>query len=104
MGHKENKKIGQYGIEEYYNEKLEGKIGFLELEKDASGKWIFFGLKNTQDSKDGDDIILTIDQTIQYISEKKLKEAVEKLYGVKVEKVNMLNDSRARRRAFVRVM
>jgi len=78
LGHKEDKKTGQYGIEEYYNEKLEGKMGFLELEKDASGKWIFFGLKNTQDSKDGDDIILTIDQTMQYISEKKLKEAVDK--------------------------
>ncbi len=78
LGHKESKKIGQYGIEEYYNERLEGKMGFLELEKDASGKWIFFGLKNTQDSKNGDDIILTIDQTIQYISEKKLKEAVDK--------------------------
>ena len=78
LGNKEDKKVGQYGIEEYYNEKLEGKMGFLELEKDASGKWIFFGSKNMQDPKDGDDIVLTIDQTIQYISEKKLQEAVEK--------------------------
>ena len=78
LGHKEDKKTGQYGIEEYYNEKLEGKMGFLELERDASGKWISFGSKNMQDPKDGDDIVLTIDQTIQYISEKKLKEAVEK--------------------------
>lgn len=78
LGHKENKKMGQYGIEEYYNERLEGKMGFLELEKDASGKWISFGLKNAQDPKDGDSVVLTIDQTIQYISEKKLKEAVEK--------------------------
>jgi len=78
LGHKGDKKVGQYGIEEYYNEKLEGKMGFLELEKDASGKWISFGSKNTQDPKDGDDIVLTIDQTIQYISEKKLKDAVER--------------------------
>ena len=78
LGHKGDQKVGQYGIEEYYNEKLEGKMGFLELEKDVSGKWISLGSKNTQDPKDGDDIVLTIDQTIQYISEKKLKEAVEK--------------------------
>lgn len=78
LGHRGDKKMGQYGIEEYYNEKLEGKMGFLELEKDASGKWISFGLKNAQDPKDGDSVVLTIDQTMQYISEKKLKEAVEK--------------------------
>ncbi|MEA1937337.1 MAG: penicillin-binding protein 2 [Patescibacteria group bacterium] len=78
LGYKENKKVGQYGIEEYYNKKLEGKMGFLELEKDTSGKWISLGSKNTQEPKDGDDIVLTIDQTIQYISEKKLQEAVEK--------------------------
>jgi len=78
LGYKENKKTGQYGVEEYYNERLKGKMGFSELEKDASGKWISFGLKNTQNPKDGDSIVLTIDQTIQYISEKKLKEAVDK--------------------------
>jgi len=78
LGYKENKKTGQYGIEEYYNKKLEGEAGFLELEKDASGKWISLGLKNAQDPQDGDNIVLTIDHTIQYISEKKLKEAVDK--------------------------
>lgn len=78
LGHYENKRSGQYGIEEYYNEQLEGKMGFLELEKDASGKWISLGFKSGQDSRDGSDIILTIDQTVQYLAEKKLREAVEK--------------------------
>ncbi|MCK4592098.1 penicillin-binding protein 2 [Candidatus Parcubacteria bacterium] len=80
LGYREDEKTGQYGIEGYYNDRLEGAMGFLEIEKDASGNWISFGLKSSQSPKDGDDIILTIDQTIQYISEKKIKEAVEK-YG-----------------------
>lgn len=80
LGNKDNKKTGQYGIEEYYNKRLEGKMGFLESEKDASGKWISLGSKNAQDPQDGDSIILTIDQTIQYIAEKKLKKAIDK-YG-----------------------
>ncbi len=80
LGYSGHEKVGQYGIEGYYNEKLGGTMGFLELEKDSSGKWITFGSKSSQSPKDGDDIILTIDQTIQYISETKLKEAVLK-YG-----------------------
>lgn len=80
MGYSGNEKVGQYGVEGYYNERLKGTMGFLELERDASGKWITFGSKSSQSPKDGDDIILTIDQTIQYISETKLKEAAVK-YG-----------------------
>ncbi|MCK5084134.1 MAG: penicillin-binding protein 2 [Candidatus Pacebacteria bacterium] len=80
LGYSGNEKTGQYGIEGYYNDRLKGAMGFLEIEKDASGNWISFGLKSSQAPKDGDDIVLTIDQTIQYISEKKIREAVEK-YG-----------------------
>jgi len=77
LGYQGDKKTGQYGIEGYYNNRLEGMMGFLEIEKDASGNWIFFGLKSSKAPKDGDDIILTIDQTVQYISEKKIAEAVK---------------------------
>lgn len=80
VGYSGHEKVGQYGIEGYYNERLKGIMGFLELEKDSSGKWITFGFKSSQSPKDGDDIILTIDRTIQYISETKLEEAVIK-YG-----------------------
>ena len=80
VGYSGHEKAGQYGIEGYYNESLKGTMGFLELEKDSSGKWITFGSKSSQSPKDGDDIILTIDQTIQYISETKLEEAIIK-YG-----------------------
>ncbi|MCK5332616.1 penicillin-binding protein 2 [Candidatus Parcubacteria bacterium] len=82
LGYKNDKRAGQYGIEGYYNERLEGEMGFLEIEKDVSGNWISFGLKSSKAPENGDDIILTIDQTIQYLAEKKLETAVEK-YGAK---------------------
>lgn len=78
MGYKDDKRVGQYGIEGYFNESLEGSMGFLEIEKDVSGSWISIGSKSGTLPQDGDDIVLTIDQTIQYIVEKKLKEAIEK--------------------------
>lgn len=80
LGYRNNEKTGQYGIEGYYNDRLKGVMGFLEIEKDVSGNWISFGSKSSQSPKDGDDIILTIDQTVQYIAEKKIEEAVIK-YG-----------------------
>lgn len=78
VGYSGSEKKGQYGIEGYCNADLEGETGFMELEKDAFGKWISFGDKNFQSSKDGDDVVLTIDYTVQYLVEQKLKEAVEK--------------------------
>ncbi|MBW6441034.1 penicillin-binding protein 2 [Patescibacteria group bacterium] len=83
LGYGEEKPKGQYGIEGFYNEKLEGKMGFMEMEKDASGKLISFGLKSSQYPKDGTSIVLTIDQTIQYVAEKKIKNAVELFGAVK---------------------
>ena len=82
LGFKGNKRVGQYGIEGYYNDRLEGTMGFLEIEKDVSGNWISFGLKSSKAPENGDDIILTIDQTIQYLAEKKLDNAINK-YGAK---------------------
>jgi len=78
MGYKDDKRAGQYGIEGYFDKSLEGSMGFLEIEKDVSGSWISIGAKSGTLPRDGDNIVLTIDQTIQYISEKKIKEAVEK--------------------------
>lgn len=78
VGYSGNERKGQYGIEGYCNADLEGETGFMELEKDAFGNWISFGDKNFQSSKDGDNVVLTLDYTVQYLVEQKLKEAVEK--------------------------
>jgi cell division protein FtsI/penicillin-binding protein 2 len=90
LGYDGNKRVGQYGIEGYYNDRMEGEMGFLELEKDATGSWISIGLKSVHPSEDGDDVILTIDRTIQYVAEKKLKEAIEK-YGAESGNIIIIN-------------
>jgi len=68
---------GQYGIEEYWNDALQGEEEFLEGEKGPLG-YLFFSGGNVSTSR-GLDIILTIDYNIQYLAEKLLKEAQENL-------------------------
>ena len=80
VGYSGNERKGQYGIEGFCDSELKGESGFLEQEKDAFGSWISFGNKNLESAKNGDDIVLTLDYTVQYLVEQKLKEAVEK-YG-----------------------
>ncbi|MFA6098629.1 MAG: penicillin-binding protein 2 [Patescibacteria group bacterium] len=73
-----DKQVGQYGLEEYWEKELAGEPGFLQAEKDAQGRWITFGTKLLQEAKDGDDLVLSIDHTIQYEACKQLNEAVQK--------------------------
>ena len=66
---------GLDGIEALYDEELKGKTGKIIKITDAKGKTL---LKEGEDyvaGIDGNDIILTIDATIQGIAEKYLKEA-----------------------------
>ncbi len=80
VGFQDSARVGQYGIEEYFDEILRGKIGALGVEKDTLGHWISIGLKEMRPAKNGADIILTIDRTVQHLVESKLREAVLK-YG-----------------------
>jgi cell division protein FtsI/penicillin-binding protein 2 len=79
---KEEKQKGYYGIEGRNDQLLKGRSGRLVYEKGASGQVILFGNYDKQDSIDGDSIVLTIDRSVQYIIEKKLREGVLE-YGAK---------------------
>jgi cell division protein FtsI/penicillin-binding protein 2 len=67
---------GQYGIEGYFNDILEGKEGFVEGEK---GSGLLFLNSESSLSQKGSDILLTIDYNVQFMAEKLLKEAKDKL-------------------------
>lgn len=71
-------RTGQYGLERYYEDKLKGKAGFVAGEKDTSGYWIPSLGQELEPAENGADLILTIDQNIQFKAEKELKEIVEK--------------------------
>ena len=78
LGFVNNEGKGQYGIEGYFNEQLSGKTGMLETEKDVEGNPIFLDVNSNKPASNGDDIVLTIDRSIQYKVEDILKKGVEK--------------------------
>lgn len=76
VGYKDDERVGQYGLEGYFEEALAGKQGFLRTEQDAGGRWITVGDTLIEEAQNGDDLILTIDYTVQFYACDKLQEAV----------------------------
>ncbi|MGQ9627202.1 MAG: peptidoglycan D,D-transpeptidase FtsI family protein [Anaerolineae bacterium] len=71
---------GYYGLEGYYDSILRGEEQILEKEKDPEGREILLEPYHALALSKGKDLVLTIDRTIQYMVERKLKEAINK-YG-----------------------
>ncbi len=67
---------GQSGVEYKYNTFLEGEKGNRLILRDAKNREYRFEI--LKDPEPGKDIILTIDETIQYIAEKELANALRK--------------------------
>lgn len=78
VGRRDNQRLGQYGLEEYYETDLAGQGGFLKSEKDALGRWLLMSDYSFESAVDGAKLYLTLDQNIQYITEQKLKAVTEK--------------------------
>ncbi len=70
---------GNAGIEQSFNEQLQGHPGELVLTEDVQKR----GFKSTMETEPqpGQDIHLTIDSSIQFIAEKELKEMVEQQHA-----------------------
>ncbi len=66
---------GLDGLEALYDDELKGTQGKIEKMTDATGGEIQNASENYVDAIDGNDLVLTIDATIQGIAEKYLKEA-----------------------------
>lgn len=79
FGYSDDDRIGQYGIEGYFNEELQGMAGYITGEKDAFGRFLTIGDNFIQPAVDGDDLVLTIDKNVQFFACDKLKAAVERL-------------------------
>ncbi len=74
-------KVGQLGIEEYYNETLTGRSGYITYEKDRNGYKIANGREYIENAQDGDNIYLTIDSNIQLFTENAVKKMMEDSEG-----------------------
>src|SRR3989339_225262 len=74
----ERGEIGQYGVEGYYQDTLAGAAGASVDSYDASGNWTGVPSEFFSPARDGDDIYLTLDQNIQFMIDKSLREIMEK--------------------------
>jgi cell division protein FtsI/penicillin-binding protein 2 len=66
---------GGYGLEGFFNEELSGTPGSIKTERGAGGNLVIINDREYEKPKDGSDLILTINKTIQYTACKKLNEA-----------------------------
>ncbi|HST11773.1 MAG TPA: penicillin-binding transpeptidase domain-containing protein [Terriglobales bacterium] len=65
---------GLSGIEREYNDQLKGQPGRMQISVDARKKW--FG-RIEKEPESGDNLVLTIDEKIQYIAERELEQAIK---------------------------
>jgi len=68
---------GLLGIEALYEEQLKGKNGYVLSEVDGAQKSLPFTEEVRVDPQNGNNITLTIDETIQYLVEKSLAKTIE---------------------------
>ncbi len=83
VGENDKGKSGRYGIEGWFDKDLAGAQGYLQSEKDSRGRVIAVGNRTLQPAKDGDDVVLTVDRTVQYVACKKLEEWVTRFGAAK---------------------
>ena len=77
VGFKGDSLVGRYGLEEYFEEEFAGQAGSIETEIDARDRPIGVGNRTLKDAKDGINIVLTIDKTLQFVACGKLKKYVD---------------------------
>jgi cell division protein FtsI/penicillin-binding protein 2 len=77
LGYVDKEGKGQYGIEETFDKQLRGKKGIFKAQRDSIGRQITVGESVIQPAVNGEDIVLTIDRTIQLEVERILKKGVE---------------------------
>lgn len=73
---------GYFGLEGFFDSKLRGRSGTLIQEVDALGRPILAASPEGLGAQDGSDLLTTIDKTVQFTIDRKLKEGVKR-YGAK---------------------
>ena len=69
---------GLYGLEAYYEEELEGESGLVISAKDKAENDMLYTYEQYFAAKDGGDLTLTLDATIQYYLEKGMESMLDK--------------------------
>lgn len=77
VGEDESGKRGRYGLEGYFDKELGGAPALIAGEKTGVAGLFSSGKKPTF-ARDGSDLVLTVDRTIQFVACERLREAVKK--------------------------
>jgi len=80
---------GLEGLEGRYQDYIGGVAGRVAIEKDASGREILPLDEGYRASKPGDDVVLTIDEKIQYIVEKELDDLMARSHPISATAIVM---------------
>ncbi len=72
---------GLAGIEHDFNAQLSGKAGSADFERDSLGNPIPFGQTRSVAPQAGDDLVLTIDRTLQAMAERNLDAAIQQTHA-----------------------
>ena len=86
----DDRNVGYFGLEGYYNETLTSSSGIYKAETDVKGSPILFGISKKSLSFSGADLNTYIDRGIQLIVENELRKGVEK-YGALSGSVVVMN-------------
>ncbi len=78
LGYTDKDGKGLAGIEKSFDKFLQGKRKILKIPRDPKGRKIFTAKTLVINEHDGANVILTIDKTIQFITERALAEASQK--------------------------
>ncbi|MFA5995038.1 MAG: penicillin-binding protein 2 [Patescibacteria group bacterium] len=90
FGYADNERVGQYGLESYYNTVLHGKNGQLNAERGGLGQVLTLGDAAITPAISGNDLVLTIDKNLQFFACEKLQASAEK-FAAKGGTVIVLN-------------
>lgn len=82
LGFTNTENVGSEGLESYYNNYLEGTAGAVITTKGNNETEMLYSYEKYYQATDGDNVILTIDTTVQYYLEKQLQDAIDR-YDVK---------------------
>lgn len=81
---------GYFGVEGYYDRQLKGKSGIAIQVHDAFGRPILSRMNDNSGAINGRSLVLSINRSIQFLVEKKLKEGIKK-YGASGGMVGIIN-------------
>jgi len=70
--------IGAEGLEAGYDEQLKGTAGAVVMTRGNHGSEMLYTYEKYYEASDGNDLVLTIDNTVQFYLEKHMQSAIEK--------------------------